>query len=248
MTLSRSLMLAVPGRGSCVTALATTDASAGDRALRERHGSERDRERGSSLIELMTTVLLIGIVMGAVMAGTFSAQSAITGSDLRLQNLDQARTLMASLTKDVRTAVRLSAGSSPFTVADANHAVFYANISTTSSPKKVDLSIDSQSRLVETVWTADAGSTSPNYTYTGASTVRLVGRYVANTAAKPLFTYLDSSGNALTSVPLSATDLLAVKAVQIQLIVKKTTASILNATSLVNRVRLANLDYNAVAG
>ena len=39
-----------------------------------------------------------------------------------------------------------------------------------------------------------------------------------------------------------------VKAVQIQLIVKKTTASQLNATTLVNRVRLANLDYNAVAG
>ena len=209
---------------------------------------ERGGERGSSLLELMMSVLLIAVVMGAVMVGTFSAQNAITGSDLRLQNLDQARTLMASLTKDVRTAVRLSAGSSPFTVADANHAVFYANISTTSSPKKVDLSIDGQSRLVETVWTADAGTTSPNYTYTGASTVRLVGRYVANTAAKPLFTYLDSNGTALTNLPLNAADLLAIKAVQIQLIVKKTTASQLNATALVNRVRLANLDYNAVAG
>jgi type II secretory pathway pseudopilin PulG len=205
-------------------------------------------ERGSSLLELLTVLLLMGIVMGAVMAGTFSAQNAISGTDLRLQNLDQARTLMASLTKDVRTAVRLSAGSSPFTVADANHAVFYANISTTSSPKKVDLSIDSASRLIETVWTADAGSTSPNYTYTGTSTVRLVGRYVANSASKPLFTYLDSNGNALTNTPLNAADLLGVKAVQIQLIVKKTTAAKLNATSLVNRVRLANLDYNAVAG
>ena len=196
----------------------------------------------------MTVLLLLGLVMGAVMAGTFSAQSAITGSDLRLQNLDQARTLMASLTKDVRTAVRLSAGSSPFTVADANHAVFYANISTTSSPKKVDLSIDSQSRLIESVWTADVGSLAPNYTYTGSSTVRLVGRYVANSASKPLFTYLDSNGNQIVNTPLNATDLLAIKAVQIQLIVKKTTATQLNATSLVNRVRLANLDYNAVAG
>jgi hypothetical protein len=144
--------------------------------------------------------------------------------------------------------VRLTAGSSPFTVADANHAVFYANLSTTSSPKKVDLSIDSQSRLIEQVWTADAGTTSPNYTYTGTSTVRLVGRYVANNAAKPLFQYLDSSGNVLPNTPLSATDLLAIKAVQIQLIVKKTTASPLNATTIINRVRLANLDYNDVAG
>lgn len=239
-------MLAAPGSGSGVSALAATGASASKRVRRDRRNDET--ERGSSLLELMMTVLLISVVMGAVMMGTFSAQNAITGSDLRLQNLDQARTLMASLTKDVRTAVRLSAGSSPFTVADKNHAVFYANISTTSSPKKVELSIDSQSRLIEQVWTADAGSAAPNYTYTGASTVRLVGRYVANDATKPLFTYLDSNSAALSSSPLSATDLLAVKAVQITLIVKKTTASKLNATSLVNRVRLANLDYNAVAG
>jgi hypothetical protein len=214
--------------------------------------SERDHERGSNLLELMTVVLLIGIVMAAVMTGTFSAQSAIQGTGLRLENLDQARTLMASLTKDVRTATRLTASTSPFTVADGNHAVFYANIDTNSAPKLVDLSIDGQSRLIETVWTADAGTTAPNYTYTGtappAKVIRLVGRYVANTAAKPMFQYLDSNGNVLPNTPLNAADLLAVKAVQIQLIVKKTTATQLNATTLINRVRLANLDYNAVAG
>jgi hypothetical protein len=196
----------------------------------------------------MVTVLLISVVMGAVMAGTFSAEKAVTAADLRLQNLDQARTLMSSLTKDMRTAVRLTAGSSPFTVADAVHAVFYANISTTSAPKKVDLSIDSQSRLIEQVWTADAGTSAPNYTYTGASVVRLVGRYVSNSATNPLFVYLDINGNALTPTPLSATNLIAVRAVQISLIVKKTTTAQLNATSLINKVRLANLDYNAVAG
>jgi Tfp pilus assembly protein PilW len=207
--------------------------------------SERDHERGSSLVEFVTTVALIGIVMSAVMVGSFSAQKAIMGSDTRLQNLDQARTLMASLTKDIRTAVRLQAGTSPFLAADKNHAVFYANLSTTSAPKKVDLSIDVSSRLIEQVWTADIGSQSPNYTYTGTPVIRLVGRYVANAAATPLFTYLDANGNALTNTPLNATDLLAVKAVQIQLIVKKTTATVLNPTTLINRVRLANLDYDS---
>jgi hypothetical protein len=197
----------------------------------------------------MTTLLLLSLVMGAVMAGTFSADNAVSGAALRLENLDQARTLMASLTKDIRTAVHLSAGTSPFTVADANHATFYANLSTTSAPKKVDLSIDSQSRLIEKVWTADASSSAPNYTYTGAATVRLVGRYVANSAAKPLFTYLDDSSNTLSATPLSSTDLLAISAVQIQLVVKKTVATPLNPTTLINRVRLPNVDYdNDVSG
>jgi hypothetical protein len=183
------------------------------------------------------------------MTGTFSANNAVMGASLRLENLDQARTLMASLTKDVRTAVHLSAGTSPFIVADANHATFYANLSTTSAPKKVDLSIDSQSRLIEKVWTADASSSAPNYTYTGAATVRLVGRYVANSAAKPLFTYLDDSSNTLSATPLSSTDLLAISAVQIQLVVKKTVATPLNPTTLINRVRLPNVDYdNDVSG
>ena len=205
-------------------------------------------ERGSSLLELVTTLLLLSVVLGTVMTGTFSAENAVNGATLRLQNLDQARTLMADLTKDVRTAVRLQAGTSPFVVADGNHATFYANLSTTGAPRKVDLSIDSQSRLIEKVWTADAGSTAPNYTYTGAATVRLVGRYVANTAATPMFTYLDDSSNVLASTPLSATDLLAVNAVQIDLIVKKTVSTPLNATTLINRVRLPNLDYNDESG
>ncbi len=213
------------------------------RLLRARRG-----ERGSSLLELMTTIFLLTVVMGAVMVGVFSAQNAISGQQLRLENLDQARTLMSALTKDVRTAVRLTASSSPFTVADKNHAVFYANLDTTGAPRKVDLSIDAQSRLIESVWTADAGTTAPNYTYTGAPTVRLVGRYVNNSATNPLFTYLDSDGNQLPNTPLGSSDRLAVKAVEIRLIVKKTTNAYLNDTTLVNQVRLPNLDYNAVAG
>ena len=123
----------------------------------------------------------------------------------------------------------------PCTLAAANHATFYANLDTSSAPKKVDLPIDAQSRLIEEVWDADAGTVAPNYTYTGTPTIRLVGRYVANTGANPLFGYLDSNGNALPNTPLNATDLLAVKSVQVTLIVKKTTA-VTSRGSLIEKV------------
>jgi hypothetical protein len=98
------------------------------------------------------------------------------------------------------------------------------------------------------VWTADAGSTSPNYTFTGTPKVRFVGRYVANTAAEPIFTYFDASGVALAATPLNATDLLSIRAVQVRLSVKRTTTETMNPVVMVNRVRLPNLDYDAVAG
>lgn len=205
-------------------------------------------ERGTSLVELVATIAIMGIAMAAVYQGFASMQNAVAGTDERLRNLDEARVLMAATSKDIRTAVRLSAGSSPFVVAAGNEAIFYANLETVDAPKKVRIHVDPGDRLIEEVWTADAGSVAPDYTYTGEPRVRLVGRYVDNSAADPIFTYLDTNGAALTDTPLSPSDLMAVKGVQLSLLVKKESGWSMTSTNLVNRVRLPNLDYNAVAG
>lgn len=205
-------------------------------------------ERGTSILEVVATVALLTLVMGAVYAGMHSMQGAIAGSEERLQNLDEARQVMAVTSRDLRTAVRLGAGESPFVYAAGNEAIFHANLDTEGAPKKVRIYIDEDDRLVEEIWEADQGSSAPLYTYSGAPEVRLVGRYVDNDDASPLFTYLDANDNALAATPLSEADRLAVEAVQVKLIVKKATNRPLQATSLVNRVRLPNVDYNAVAG
>ncbi len=141
------------------------------------------------------------IIMATVYQGFASTQNAIAGTDERLRNLDEARVLMAATSKDIRTAVRLSAGASPFTYASGNEATFYANLDTTDAPKKVSIHIDADDQLIEEVWTADAASVAPDYTYTGTPRVRFVGRFVDNTEADPIFTYLDSSGAELNSTP-----------------------------------------------
>jgi hypothetical protein len=191
----------------------------------------------------------MAIVLGAVFSATMSTTRATEGTGARLQNLDEARVLMATVSKDVRTAVRLSAGTSPFVTADKNEAIFYGNLDTTSAPKKVRIYVDPSHRLIEQVWSPDPGSTAPNYTYTTTTpTIRLVGRYVANTSAKPIFTYVDANDNALSPTPLSSTNRIAIKAVRVELIVYKDSAFNEHSTTLVNRVRLPNVDYNAVAG
>ncbi len=216
--------------------------------MTRRTAETRDELGASGLLEVVTTMLLMAIVLAAVFAATMSTSRATEGTGDRLQNLDEARVLMATASKDVRTAVRLSAGTSPFVTADKNEAVFYANLDTTSAPKKVRIRVDGANRLIEEVWEPDPGSTAPDYTYnTTTPTVRLVGRYVANDSATPIFTYVDANDNALPA-PVTGTNLLAIKAVRIQLVVYKDSAFNGRSTTLVNRVRLPNVDYNAVAG
>ena len=203
--------------------------------------------RGSQLLELVVAVSLLALVSAVLYSGIASTTNALMDTGKRLQNLDEARVLMAQTSKDVRTAARLSAGTSPFVLANNDEAIFYGNLETTAAPMKIHLYVDPSSELVEQVWSADPGSVAPNYTYTGTPFVRFVGRYVVTAGAPPIFTYLDSNGNTLPNTPLSASDLLAVNAVKITLTVKATTTAPLAPVTLVNRVRLPNLDYAAAS-
>jgi hypothetical protein len=158
---------------------------------------------------------------------------------------------MAVSTKDVRTATRLQAGTSPFTLANARELIFYANLNNDGSnssvvengPRRVRIYIDASSQLIEEVVKPDASSVPPNYTYNGTATRRFVGRYVANAASVPIFRYFDGTGNELTPAPLSAGGLLAVNSVQITLSIRRATTFPIADTTLVNTVRLPNVDY-----
>lgn len=204
-------------------------------------------EQGTTLVEVVATLAILTIVLATVYGGVWSTQDAVNGADERLRNLDEARVLMAATSKDVRTAVRLDAGDSPFVTADGNEIEFYANLDPTEGPKRVRLSVDGDDQLVEEVWEPDPGSAAPDYTYTGDPRVRFVGRYVANDESDPIFTFLDANGDTLADTPLDDADRRAVEAVRIRLVVKKTSGVPTAPTTLVNRVRLPNIDYNAVA-
>ncbi len=193
---------------------------------------------------------LLSIVLAFVFAGVGSLQAAITGEDRRTTNINEGRVLMAAATRDLRTATRLQPGTSAFTAATNTQATFYANLhngSPACGPKLINMYVDVQTRLVEQVTPPDS-CTGPGYTYTGASTVRFVGKYVANPGTQPIFTYLDANGNVLPATPLSASDRLAIHGVKINLAIRQTTTFSVAATTLVNQVRLPNLDYQQVTG
>ncbi len=208
------------------------------------------------MFELVAVTLMLGLVLMVVYQGVDSVTHAIGGTERRLENLDEARVLMAVATKDIRTATRLQAGTSPFVLADKREVVFYANLNNDGTsgsvvengPRRVRIYVDTNSELVEEVTKPDASSVPPTYTYNGAASRRFVGRYVANTASVPIFRYYDLNGTELTATPLSATDRLSAGSVRITLSIRRATGFPVANTTLVNTVRLPNVDYQQLLG
>lgn len=196
---------------------------------------------------------ILAVVLGTMYRGLDSIQRTAAGSQERLEALDEARILMASITKDLRTAVRLSSDTSPFTLAADRQLTFYANINNaaTGAPRRVNIFVDSENRLVEQL--TDPSGTAPNYTFTATPSVRVIGSFVwvppAPAPAPAIFRYYSfdqSTGQytQLTSTPLSAADLLKVESVEVEISIRKGQVFTTRPTTLINRVRLPNLDYN----
>jgi type II secretory pathway pseudopilin PulG len=232
-------------------------------------GRRRRDEAGTSLVELMVVILILGLVMGTAMAALVSSQNANQGNAERVTNLDQARLLMDNTTKDLRTAIRLNPGGSAFSIAAPTEVQFTATLDTTTGapPVEIDLSVDASSRLIEKITQPDSAIAAPSppyYTYNSPVwTTRFVAQFIANSASQTIFNFCDSSGTACLagapnlpfpgapSAPTKITDPLvlnAIHAVVIDFSVRHTTKFSVNATRLTTRVRLPNLDYNGTGG
>ena len=227
--------------------------------IKRRLGIESLRdEQGITLTEVVIVTAILAIVMTFVTSGFVSMQSAATTDDIKLQNLDEARTLMDNMTKDIRTATLLPVPSavSPFTKADVNSMQFYANLMTTGSPNRVDLYVDysnpNSPRLFEKLTPPTPNSNPPNWSPGGTPFTRYVGQFVVNgTSSKyptPLFQYFDSSG-VLISPPVGQTALdpsqfAKIYSVLVTLSVRKSTQRSIPASTLVNQVTLPNIYYS----
>lgn len=227
--------------------------------IKRRLGVETLRdERGMTVTELVMVSAILAIVMAFVTSGFVSMQSAVTTDDIKLQNLDEARTLMDNMSKDIRTATLLPVpnATSPFTIASQSAVQFYANLMTTGSPNRIDLYVDSTNpkapRLIERITPPTPGQNPPNWTPGGTPFNRYVGQYVVNGTTgytTPLFQYYDSSGTLIpwgaSGTSLDASRLPDIYSVMITLSVRKYTQRSIPATTLINQVTLPNIYYSA---
>jgi type II secretory pathway pseudopilin PulG len=155
-----------------------------------RSGRGRD-QAGVSMVEMVVVIGLLGLVLAMVFEAVTGYQRAAAGADSRQENLDQARTVMAVLTKDLRTARSFSA-----LAGDDVTFLGLLDIGATAPPNQIRLYVDAQGVLREAVTPPDNPAVSP-VTYTGAPTTRVVGEGLVDTAN--LLSFRDAADNPTTT-------------------------------------------------
>jgi hypothetical protein len=158
----------------------------------------RDPEAGVTVVELVVVIALLSLVLAMVYQSVASYQGAAAASDARLQNLDEARVVMAVLARDLRTATTFCGPATPSCPAafEQDDVTFLGILETTAAsgasaslPSKIRLYVDGQGQLVEAVTPPDDPDASP-LTYDGTPTTRVVGRHLVDHEDR-LFTFYD---------------------------------------------------------
>jgi type II secretory pathway pseudopilin PulG len=181
---------------------------------------------GITVIEMTVVIALLGLVLAMALQGLTAYQRAAAAADVRQRNLDEARVVMAVLTRDLRTATA-------FTATSATDVTFTGLLNTgaTAPPNQLRLYVDGSGVLREAVTPPDDPNASP-VTYTGTPTTRVVGRGLVDTST--LLSFRDSSDTATTS-------LTAATSVVITLSVDLPSAAAVPPTVLSSRVFLPNV-------
>jgi type II secretory pathway pseudopilin PulG len=183
-------------------------------------------QAGITVIEMTVVIALLGLVLAMALQGLSAYQRAAAAADVRQRNLDEARVVMAVLTRDLRTATA-------FTATSATDVTFTGLLNTgaTAPPNQLRLYVDGSGVLREAVTLPDDPNASP-ITYTGTPTTRVVGRGLVDTST--LLSFRDSSDTATTS-------LTAATSVVITLSVDLPSAAAVPPTVLSSRVFLPNV-------
>lgn len=226
------------------------------------------RDDGFTLVELLVVMILLSLIGALVVSWVVTTQRQTAGTQVRLNDIDQARIGMDAITKTLRTAVepaqlQLSCSSctgsastsTALTNATATSVQLFANFGDPTGPVLVTFTVAfdpaaNVATLTETSEAPDPGS-APNFTYTactiGAAGCPITRRTLVRGLTWPLpgaaFTYYDNAGTALplgTNGALSAPQRIAVDSVDITLPVHTPNPYGTGPMTVTDRVALPN--------
>jgi type II secretory pathway pseudopilin PulG len=226
------------------------------RLLRLRTGSGR-RDGGITLVELLVSMTLLGIVITVVFGLYLSTMRTSDATKNLSNNTKSASNGMNEVARVIRAATDNPVAGNQlndpaFVAITAESVVVYAYINLDSSaqtPVMIRLSLDANRRLIESRWPSTALSdgnwTFPLPTTTPASTRVLANTVSPHVTGSPwLFTYLLADGTALvlpaTGAP-TADQLRTIAAVQVTLTVQASLTDATRSVTLLNTVGVPNL-------
>lgn len=202
------------------------------------------RDSGVTLVELLVTMVLLGI-LGAVVSTSFVASTdSLQRSTWRQENTALVQVGMETLTKAVRAGslIEQASGATALpAVLEATPTTIEVHSFLGSRPVRLRYAVDAAGRLQETRWVADASSSSPYWTFTGSPTQRVVIGRVVNSATVPLFVYHDGTGTPFPSGALDEAQRRGVRSVSVTLHVQAESAGRVRPAEMQQRVHLPNL-------
>jgi type II secretory pathway pseudopilin PulG len=204
----------------------------------------RRDESGLTLVELLITMVLMGLVGSLVLSVYSTSANVVVDNDRRLDSVNIATIGMERVSKAIRAGTEIkqpSAQNLPaFRSVGQESVSFYSYLG--SEPSLITFAINGNRELTETVVSADSSSTEPFWTFTGAGTTRIVARKIPAGLATPLFRYYDGGGAEIA--PTTDPDQLRrIEQVQISLTVQADPTNSVRAAVLENRVALPNLGF-----
>ncbi|CAB4798245.1 MAG: hypothetical protein F2740_02360 [Actinobacteria bacterium] len=212
-------------------------------------------DEGVTLIEMVVVIAILSGVLAMVVTVIIAAQKNVNGNSARLDQIQQGKVAMESMSKTLRTAVRPSqlnatctgCDQAAFLQGNARSVQFYANINNPANilgPSRVSYTVDNSGVLTETLQAPNAhAATDYNYQYcTPGPGCTVTSRVLARGVSlnQNMFTYYDASNNTFTTLPLASADLPRVDSIDI--IVKISSSAQVSATTFTQRVTLPNAD------
>lgn len=227
---------------------------------RTRRGGGRlsSSDSGISLVELLVSMMIVGILGVIVTSLYVSASRTVSQAQALSTNTREASNGMNEVARVIRAAtanpVQGVALSDPALAEAKNESItLYAYVNLTSSaqePVKIRFSLDAARRLVETQWASYV--ISPGYYgfNTVPSTTRIMATTVAPTASgqPQIFNYVKADGTVLVggTAGLGETDRRLIAAVNVTLRLQSTTTNTQSAVTLQNTVGMPNLGLSRI--
>ncbi|SDQ46752.1 hypothetical protein [Quadrisphaera sp. DSM 44207] len=196
-------------------------------------------EAGLTLVELLTTTVLLGIVGTMVLSMVVGTTRSLQASDRRVEATTTTQVALQTITRAVRSAAEVPqpdpAAALPGVVPTSSTSLLVRSWTAAGpAPVLVELSVDPAGALVETRTpaTASAGT----WSFSGTASTRTVLSGVVNPAGTPVFTYYDADGQELLPEP----DTTGVASVGVRLLVQTDPLGRVAPAEVSTRVHLPN--------